>query len=172
MNGLAAQFLALAEKQRSTAALMIGHRLMGTSSLGTGNLAQARAHFDRAIARYDPAAHRPLAIRFGQDVRVAPLLIPQGNSPVAAWLSPSGARRFQSGALNDAHASAKLRLVMYALGFCILAPCRLRRKPRCNQTRLSKNSLVDPAEEKGTLYWKAAGMVERGCVFAGDWERL
>jgi hypothetical protein len=27
-------------------------------------------HFDQAIARYDPVEHRPLATRFGQDVRI------------------------------------------------------------------------------------------------------
>ena len=50
---------------------MIGHRLMGTSLLFTGDIAEGRAHLDQAIALYDPAEHRPLATRFGQDVRVA-----------------------------------------------------------------------------------------------------
>ena len=71
MRELAAQFLALAEKQGATVPLMIGHRLMGISLLYTGDIAEGRAHFDRAIALYDPAEHRPLATRFGQDVGVA-----------------------------------------------------------------------------------------------------
>ena len=71
VRDLAAQFLALAEKQRATVPLMIGHRLMGTSLLFTGDIAEGRAHFDQAIALYDPAEHRPLATRFGQDVGVA-----------------------------------------------------------------------------------------------------
>ena len=70
---LAAQFLALAEKQRATVPLMIGHRLMGISLLFTGDIAEGRAHLDQAIALYDPAEHRPLATRFGQDVGVATL---------------------------------------------------------------------------------------------------
>ena len=61
MRELAAQFLALAEKQGATVPLMIGHRLMGTSLLSTGDIAQGRAHYDQAIALYDPAEHRPLA---------------------------------------------------------------------------------------------------------------
>ena len=60
MRELAAQFLTLAEKQRATVPLMIGHRLMGTSLLLTGDIADGRAHLDRAIALYDPAEHRPL----------------------------------------------------------------------------------------------------------------
>jgi hypothetical protein len=71
MRELATQFLALAEKQGTAAPLMIGHRLMGPSLLMTGNIAQGRGHLDEAIALYGPAAHRPLAMRFGQDVRVA-----------------------------------------------------------------------------------------------------
>jgi predicted ATPase len=70
---LAAQFLALAEKQRTTAPLMIGHRLMGASLLHTGDIVEGRAHFDRALALYDPAEHRALATRFGQDVRAGTL---------------------------------------------------------------------------------------------------
>src|SRR5580658_8238100 len=52
---------------------MIGHRLMGTSLVATGDIAKGRAHCDKAIALYNPAKHRPLATRFGQDVRVANL---------------------------------------------------------------------------------------------------
>jgi len=55
MRDLAAQLLALAEKQRATVPLMIGHRLIGTSLLFTGDIAEGRAHLDRAIALYDPA---------------------------------------------------------------------------------------------------------------------
>jgi predicted ATPase len=68
---LAAQFLALAEKQKATAPLMIGHRLMGTSLLCTGYIVKGRAHYDDALALYNPAQHRELATRFGQDVAVA-----------------------------------------------------------------------------------------------------
>ena len=67
---LAAQFLALAEKQRATIPLMVGHRLMGSSSVSTGDFVDGRAHYDQALALYDPAEHRSLATRFGQDIRV------------------------------------------------------------------------------------------------------
>jgi hypothetical protein len=65
MRELAGQFLALAEKQGTTVPLMIGHRLMGSSLLQTGDIAQARAHCDQALALYGPAEHRPLTARFG-----------------------------------------------------------------------------------------------------------
>ena len=90
MRELAAQFLALAEKQGATVPLMIGHRLMGMSLLHTGDIAQGRAHFDQALALYDPAEHRPLATRFGQDTGGNLVLSLVGT--VAAWLSRGRAR--------------------------------------------------------------------------------
>jgi len=67
---LATQFLELALKQGATIPLMVGHRLIGTSFLYRGEFSNALAHFDRAIALYDPAEHRQLRTRFGQDIRV------------------------------------------------------------------------------------------------------
>ena len=49
VRDLAAQFLALAEKQGATVPLMIGHRLAGVASLYMGDIAQGREHFNRAI---------------------------------------------------------------------------------------------------------------------------
>src|SRR5262249_936635 len=50
----AAQFLALAQKQ-SDVPRMMGHRLMGTSTLHTGEIAQARTHYDQALKLHDPS---------------------------------------------------------------------------------------------------------------------
>ena len=96
MRELAAQFLALAEKQGATVPLMVGHRVMGISLLTTGDVVAGRAHFDHAMALYDPAVHRPLATRFGQDLRFQ--LWSFGRSLVDAWLSRRCARGRQPGA--------------------------------------------------------------------------
>ena len=89
---LAAQFLALAEKQGATAPLVIGHSMMGFSLFMTGSFVQSRRHYDHAIALYDPAAHRPLVRLFGQDMRVAEL-IRKVAGLVVPWLSRGRARR-------------------------------------------------------------------------------
>ena len=47
VRDLAAQFLALAEKQGATVPLMVGHRLMGDSLVLTGDIAEGRAHYDQ-----------------------------------------------------------------------------------------------------------------------------
>src|SRR5262249_25328759 len=77
---LARQFLELAEQQKATAPIMIGHRLLGNTLLAIGDPAEALPHLERAWALYDLAAHRPLATRFGHDVGVATLtFLPLAN---------------------------------------------------------------------------------------------
>ena len=113
LRELAAQFLALAEKQRATVPLMIGHRLMGISLLYTGDIAGGRAHCDQAMALYDPAEHRPLATRFGQDARVAILSF----RSLALWLLgyPEAALADTAQALNDAREIGQAATLMFAL---------------------------------------------------------
>ena len=159
---LAAQFLALAEKQRATAPLMVGHRMMGTSLLFTGEIAEGRGHFDQAIALYDPAEHRPLATRFGQDEAVIILV---HRSLVALWPLgyPEAALRDADDALRNAREIGQAATLMLAL--CITAlPYTLcgNRAAAAAQAQ----ELVALAEEKGSLFWKAYGMVSQGCVLA------
>ena len=71
VSDLATQFLALAEKQQSTVPHMVGHRLMSVSLTHLGDFAEARGHSEHAMRLYDPLQHRPLAMKFGQDIRVA-----------------------------------------------------------------------------------------------------
>jgi hypothetical protein len=109
---LATQFLALAEKQRATIPVMIGHGLLGAALLIVGDLAEAQ--LDRAMALYDPAAHRPLATRFGQDIGVRSL----SWRPLALWMlgypgtALAEAERPVKAARETGHAST----LMFALG--------------------------------------------------------
>ena len=118
MRELATQFLALAEKQGATVPLMIGHRLMGISLLCTGDIAEGRAHLDQAIALYDPAEHRPLATRFGQDVGVAIL----SYRSWALWLLgyPEAALADADQALKDAREIGQAATLMYALVLAVV----------------------------------------------------
>ena len=50
MLELAAECLALAEKQGATVPLMIGHQIMGVSLMSTGAIAESRAHYNQALA--------------------------------------------------------------------------------------------------------------------------
>jgi class 3 adenylate cyclase/predicted ATPase len=159
---LAAQFLDLAEKQGTAVPLMVGHRLMGTSLLFTGDIAQGRAHFDQAIALYDPAEHRPLAARFGQDVRVSILSFRSW----AQWLLgyPEAALADADQAISDAREIGQAATLMYALFITSLythAPCG-----NYATANAQLDEVVALANEKGAVFMKAGGMCAQGCVLA------
>jgi predicted ATPase len=108
---LAVQFLALAEKQGTTVPLMLGHRLMGSSLMLTGDIAEGRAHFDQAIVLFDPVEHRPLTTRFVQDVGVAILSF----RSLGLWLLgyPDAALADANHALKDAREIGQAATLMY-----------------------------------------------------------
>jgi tetratricopeptide (TPR) repeat protein len=159
---LAAQFLALAEKQGGTVPLMIGHRVVGLSLLCAGDMAQGRAHYDQAIALYDPAAHRPLAARFGADIRVAIL----SYRSLALWTLgyPESALADAEQALGDAREMGKAATFLSALGGAgpsVIILCG-------NNAAASAlaDELVALAVEKGAAQWKAIGIFDQGLLLA------
>jgi hypothetical protein len=86
---------------------------MAMSLLCTGDIAAGRAHFDQALAHYEPAEHRPLATRFGQDVRVAIL----SYRSWALWFLgyPDAALPDAEQALKEAREIGQAATLMYAL---------------------------------------------------------
>ena len=158
---LATEILALAEKQGTTAPLMIGHRIMGSALLMTGDIAEGRAHYDQALAFYSPAKHRPLATRFGQDVRVAILSF----RPLALWLLgySKAALADHERALGDAREIGHAATLMYAMSNAAMT--NIFCGNFATATALT-NELVALADEKGASFWKAYGMMHQGCVSA------
>ena len=155
---LAAQFLALAEKQKTSGPLVFGHSFLGAALLLAGDFAEARAHLDQGIALYDPAEHRPLAMRFGQDPKVATLYF----RSKALWLlgHPEAARADINQALTGAHESGHAVSLLWALAsssFFVDSYCG-------NYTTANArvDELVALADEKDVALWKAAGMLGRG----------
>jgi predicted ATPase len=161
MRNLASQFLVLAKKQRSTVPLMIGHRLMGLSLLFTGDLAAGRAHLDEAIALYDPAEHRPLAARFGQDVRVGAIILRSW----AQWLlgCPDAALRDADDGLMDAREIGQAATLMFAFNqsgiFYTLCGDYAAVTAQAQEQ-------VTLADEKGALFWKAPAIINQGSALA------
>ena len=158
---LAAQFLTLAEKQGASGPLMIGDRVMGISLLSAGEMTQARAHLDRAMAIYDPAKHRQLATRFGQDNGVSVL----SYRSWALWFlgHPQAAVADSDRALKDAREIGQAATLMYALTHASLT------HTFCGNYAIAKaitDELVALASEKGTVFWKAQGMLLQGQLSA------
>jgi class 3 adenylate cyclase/predicted ATPase len=158
---LAEEFLALAEKRGTTAPLMIGHRLKGQSMLLMGEIAQGRRHHDLAITLYNPAQHRALAMRFGQDARVSILCF----RSLALWLLgyPGAALADAQHALNDAREIGHAATLMYALFFASFTYMFCGNYAAANAL---VDELVAMAEDKGALYWKALGTVLQSHVTA------
>ena len=157
----AAEFLALAEKQSATVPLMIGHRLVGTALLLTGDVWQSRAYFDRALALYDPAEHRQLVTRFGQDVGVTIL----SYRTIALWLLgyPEAALADAERAIKDAREIGHAATLMFAWSLTAIS---LVYCGRYVTAKAQLDELVTLAEEKGTLFWKWLGILIQGWLFS------
>jgi predicted ATPase len=158
---LATECLALAEKRGTMVPLMLGHRLMGTSLMCTGALAESRAHYDQAIAIYEPAEHRALATRFGQDMRVAAL----SYRSWALWLLgfPEAAGRDAEQALKEAREIGQAATLMYALFHTSFTHICCGNYAAASA---EANELVPLADERGSLFWGSLGMLVQGCVLA------
>jgi tetratricopeptide (TPR) repeat protein len=158
---LARRFQELAEADRATVPLMIGHMIAGISLVLTGGLARGRAELDRAVALYDPGVHRPLATRFGHDVRVSAT----AWRAFAAWAlgDTEAALADVDLALSDARQMKHAASLMFALSHGALT---LLHAARYERARELIDQLIDVAESKGTDYWKAYGLVLQGWVAA------
>jgi class 3 adenylate cyclase/predicted ATPase len=161
MRELATRFLELAEKQGAPVPRMIGHRLMGTSLTATGDIAEARAHHDQAIALYDPARHRPLVTRFGQDAGVSALSF----RSLSLWFLgyPDAALADADHALNVAREIGQAATLMFALAITNFTRIFCR---SCGAARERIDELIALADEKGASQRKAEGVIQKGCVLA------
>jgi predicted ATPase len=158
---LAAQYLALAKERGAAIQLMTGHRIMGTSLMSTGHIASGRVEFDKGIALYDSAKHRPRTTRFGSDVRVALLVCRSW----ALWMLgyPEAALGDTDHALREAREIKQTATSIFAL---LHAPLPYI----CSGNYATGNTVVDElialSDEKGAEQHKAAGMLFRGCLLA------
>jgi predicted ATPase len=161
VRSLAAECLAEAERQGTTAALTIGHRLMGTSLLYTGKIAEGRAHLDRAIALYDPHEHRFLATRFGHDIRAAALCFRSWTQWLLGY--PDAALADADHSLRDAREVDQAAALMFSLTTVTVTNIL------CGKYAAAialADELVALAEEKSAVLFKAWGVIHHGCVSA------
>ena len=161
MRELATRFLELAKKQGATVPIMIGHRLMGTTLTATGDIAKARAHHDQGIALYDPAKHRPLVTRFGQDAGVTGLSF----RSLTLWFLgyPEAALADTDHALKIAREIGQAATLMFALAVTNFTRIFCR---SCATASARIDELIALADEKGALQRKAEGVTQKGCVLA------
>jgi predicted ATPase len=161
----AAQFLMLAEKEKTTAALLMAHRFMGLSLLYTGDSVAGLRHVEQAIAAYDRAEHRSLAVRFGQDAGVHA----QSYRAFALWLLgyPEAALAQCAQAISDAREIGHAPTLMNTLtlttyphllcGSLVTASAQI-------------DELGNLAEDRRLVYWQAMAIWVQGWLLsiAGD----
>jgi predicted ATPase len=161
LRDLAAQFLALAEKQKAAVPVMIGHRLMGHSLLLTGHIAEGRAQYDQVIALYDPSEHRPLAMRFGQDVLASILPF----RALALW-----AHGCPEAALADADRVVKhAREISHVASLLLALTVGSLTHIYCGNyaaATTQSDEAVSLADQKGVIGFKGLGMAARGLLLA------
>jgi predicted ATPase len=128
----------------------------------TGDLVDGKEHYDRALAIYDPAEHRPLTTRSGRDVGVTLLSFRAGYVWQLGY--PEAALCDAERAINDARETGHATTLMYALfqagGFTHI---------HCGNFAAANtelDELVALADKKRTPYFKALGTAARGWLFA------
>ncbi len=113
------------------------------------------------LALYDPAEPRPLLTGYGVDPRVVTLYM----RSVALWFLgyPEAALADADQALSAAREFGQAATLMNTRAWHVMTLFFCRNTAAANAIA---DELVDLANEKGSLYWKAAGMVCKGCVLA------
>ena len=99
----------------------------------TGDLVDGKEHYDRALAIYDPAEHRPLTTRSGRDVGVALLASRAG----CMWLLgyPAASRNDAELALKNARETGHATTLLHALFASRVDHILLRKLRRCKCAR-------------------------------------
>jgi predicted ATPase len=141
--------------------MMVGHRLVGMTAMHTGDIAGSRQHFDSAIALYNPAKHRALAPRFGQDIRVAALTF----RATTLWLLgyPAFALADIESALKDGREIDHGPSLMYALHRAAVSNMQLGYYAAASK---HADELVTFATQKGVGFWKSFGVLDQSVASA------
>jgi predicted ATPase len=156
---LAAQYLALAEKQRATIPLMVGHRLVGSSSLHTGDFVDSRAHYDQALSLYDADKHRSWTTRFGQDILVSILSF----RSITLWMLgyPEAALTDVDQVVKHAREMDHAASLIYALAVTSVPRLLIGNYASVNA---QTDEAIAMAEEIAEVFWKVMGATVQGYV--------
>lgn len=133
---------------------------MGQTLFLGGEFVEARAHFDKGVALYDPAEHRQLATRFGQD-HIETILSARAWALIALGF-PNAAVTDARQALKVARETNHAATLIHPLFFASFTHICARDYPTA--TALI-DELVVLTDKKDALFWKAGGMLNQGYLF-------
>jgi predicted ATPase len=126
-----------------------------------GDITEGRVHLDQGIGFYDPAEHRPLAARFGEDQRVAHLCWRSWTLWMLGY--HDGAVADNEQAIKDAGEISQAGTLMFALNFTSVT------QTQCGNYAVAKaqsTKAIALADEKSASLWNAFGILNQGCVLA------
>ena len=161
-EALAALLLRLATETGDKDVAIVARRALGVSRYLLGDQVRGRAEIEAALRAYDPAIHRPLAHRFGQDQRVAALA---GLSTIQ-WVEghPDSALRTSLAALEDAREIEHANSLGYALAYGA-CPVAILRGDWGDAEGLV-TTLLDHARDHRLGLWHAHALAYHGEVLA------
>jgi predicted ATPase len=123
----------------------------------TGDLVDGKEHYDRALAIYDPAEHRPLTTRSGRDVGVT--LLSFRSNCVWQLGYPAASRNDAERAVKNARETGHPTTLVYALNRAVTFYTFCR---DCAAAHAQVDELIALADERG----EALGNLARGRLFA------
>jgi predicted ATPase len=117
-------------------------------------------HLDQALKLFEPAAHRALGLRFGQDIRVSILYY----RSMALWALgyPDAALENAKRAVDEAREIGQAGTLMAALQFTSLIYIGLSRNYDIAKTQIAE--LVAVADKTGAGFWKLQATQLRGAL--------
>jgi predicted ATPase len=156
---VAEQLLDLA--QADPADLLQAHRAMGHTLLWMGEFAPALAHFEQAIALYDPQQHRSLAVTSGQE----PGVLSRGFAAHVLWYLGYPDRALKT--MNEALAQAQEVAHPFSLAFALAHTAWLHHCRReTAETRERAEADIKFSDEQEFPFFLAQGMILRGWALA------
>ena len=132
--------------------------LFGNALTLMGDFVNGKQHYDRALAIYDAAEHRPLTTRSGRDVGVTLLSVRSG----CLWMLgyPEASRNESERAINEAREIGHAATLMFALRWASWF------RIHCGAYTEAQSFLDELAALTDDLFWKATLIVLRGLLFA------
>ena len=127
-----------------------------------GDFVDGKEHYDRALAIYDPAEHRPLTTRSGRDVGVTLLSVRSGCLWQLGY--PAASRNDGERAVNEAREIGHAATLMYALWWASWFHMFYGAYAEAQSLLDELAALAD--EKDATLFWKATEIAFRGALFA------
>ena len=127
-----------------------------------GDHVGGKEHYDRALAIYDPAEHRPLTTRSGRDVGVTLLSVRSGCLWQLGY--PAASRNEGARAVNEAREIGHAATLMHALWWASWFHMWYGSYAEAQSLLDELAALAD--EKDATLFWKATEIAFRGALFA------